>query len=225
MTTLIVARTDMLATHRWPDAPERRKYLSNVHAHIFKFEARAKVKHSDREVEFHDLRQELHEVLGKIADFRIGSHPPSFGDLSCEQIGERILEAMPKLLSIVVSEDGQFDAEVIRDDKQQSDGKKRAYIASSSKGDRGFLHLVCQVLASKNYMVFAPCLGFHGQETPEIRPLIMEVCLHNLIKWSQGLFILDEGIPSEGCDIERGAALAAGIPVYEIKTIHDLEDK
>ena len=113
MKSQIVVRMEMLATHKWPDAPAHRGYLSNLHAHVFKFEGRADVSHLNRQIEFHDLRTLLHETVAKVAVYRIDG-PATFGDMSCEQIGEVILKMMPQLSSIMVSEDGQCDAEVTR---------------------------------------------------------------------------------------------------------------
>lgn len=105
----VVARFELLATHFWTGAPEPRKYLSFPHAHVFKFEARAEVSNPNRQIEFHDLRGRLEYVISEIASLRLNSMP-SFGGASCEHIGIEILKRMPDLTSIVVSEDGQFDA-------------------------------------------------------------------------------------------------------------------
>ena len=113
MKSQIIARVEFAATHRWPDAPPHRAYLASSHFHVFKFEARASVSHLDRQIEFHDLRTRLHEVVAKIANYRIDG-PATFSEMSCEMIGEKILEMMPELSSVVVSEDGLFDAEVTR---------------------------------------------------------------------------------------------------------------
>ena len=112
--TQIVARTEILATHEWPDAPGHRKYLASPHAHVFKIEAKALIS-EDRGIEFHDLRKRLHSVIGEIVNFRLMEDgPPSFGTMSCERIGQKILELMPEVSFVIVSEDGQFDAEVFR---------------------------------------------------------------------------------------------------------------
>jgi hypothetical protein len=120
MRSQIVVRTELLATHQWPGAPPRRAYLASLHAHVFRFEGRAPVGHSDRQIEFHDLRDLLIGAVANVATYPLYGGPPTFGDMSCEQIGEAILRRMPRLSSIVVSEDGQFDAEVIRDAVSQS---------------------------------------------------------------------------------------------------------
>ena len=219
MRSEIIVRAEIMADHKWPEAPEERGYLANQHVHIFKITARAPVSHSDRQIEFHDLGEELNRAVRRIADHRMNGLA-TFGDMSCEQIGEKVLELMPQLSSVIVSEDGQFDAEVFRetadvqDDDQDDDlGPYRVYLASSSKGDRSLLRDVAKELASLGYMVFVPCLGFWGVETPEVRPYIMSVCLNTLSTWAQALFVLDEGIPSKGCEIECDLAKSLDIPI------------
>jgi len=162
------------------------------------------------------------ETVNGIAMHRMDG-PAVFGDMSCEQIGEKILERMPELNMITVSEDGECDAIVMRESEDQpiqgnprKEGS-RVYLASSSKGDRDLLRNVASDLVSRGYMVFAPCLAFVGEETPDLRPIIMEVCLTTLVNWAQDLIILDEGIPSVGCDTEMKVATAKGIPISTIK--------
>lgn len=221
MKSYVAVRTEILADHRWPGAPEERGYLANQHVHVFKITAHAQVSHSDRQIEFHDLRTELHRVVTRIANHRLnGLH--TFEDMSCEQIGEKILEQMPQLSIVTVSEDGQFDAVVMREEEPSSESNeriKRAYLASASKGDRDLLRQAAEHLTDAGYMVFAPCLGFCGEETTTLRPHIMDVCLSTLRRWAQILFVLDEGIPSEGCEIERKLAEEIGIPTARF-TLH-----
>ena len=91
---------------------------------------------------------------------------------------------------------------------------KRIYLASSSKGDRELLSIVAQELAHRGHFVFAPCLAFIGREIPEIRPQILQVCFTTVIQWAEALVILDEGIPSIGCENESDIARVRGIPIY-----------
>jgi len=219
----IVVRTEILATHQWPNAPEHRKYLASQHSHMFKFRAIASVSHSDRQIEFHDLRLRLMTAVNEIAMHRMDG-PAVFKDMSCEQIGEKILKMMPELESVIVSEDGLCDAIITRESNDKHiegnprKSSSRVYLASSSKGDRDLLRNVASDLTDRGYMVFAPCLAFVGNETSELRPIIMDVCLTTLVNWAQDLIILDEGIPSIGCNIENNVAIAKGIPVSTIKT-------
>lgn len=147
----------------------------------------------------------------------------------------KIREATAKLMSdIIESGDPEFTSitittpsdsyTLIYRKKGSSSHNKRAYLASSSKGDRSVLRAVSYTLSRKGYMIFSPCLGFIGHETPEIRPAIMQVCLSALSEWAEVLFVLDEGIPSKGCDIECEAARSINIPIIKIKetTVHKL---
>lgn len=232
----IVVRMEMLATHRWPNAPKRRKYLSYPHAHVFKFEGRADVSHPDRQIEFHDLRVALYNAVAMTA--KHNEDTASFGEMSCEQIGEAVLAIIPELSSIVVSEDGQFDAIVTRETDashieyicpkvSETDASfvggvrvrpTRVYLASASKGDRELLRKVAKLITDNGQaIVFAPCLAFVGIETPENRPVIIKVCLNTITEWAEQLYILDEGIPSEGCDQERVLAIQDGISTFFVR--------
>lgn len=218
MRSQIVVRMEFMATHRWPDAPQHRAYLSYFHAHVFKFEGRAPVSHADRQIEFHDLRTLLYEAVAKIANYHLNG-PATFGDLSCEQIGEKILETVPSLSSVVVSEDGYFDAEVFQETRLPG---KRVYLASSSRGDKSKLVILANELARRGYFVFAPCLGFVGQETSQIRPLLLDIGISTLRKWATILIYYDEGIPSEGAEAEIEDARSNDIPTTTIRSIDDL---
>lgn len=114
MSAEIVVRTEILATHYWPGASGQREYLGHPHAHVFKFTALAPVSHSDRDIEFHDLRDRLDQVVREITNHKEGGLM-TFGGLSCESIGEMILTLIPQLSQITVSEDGQCDAIVRKD--------------------------------------------------------------------------------------------------------------
>ena len=220
----VVARMEMLATHKWPDAPEHRSYLRNDHAHVFKFEGVADVRHDNRDIEFHDLRTTMYNAVAMIADHSRPNAPPTFGAASCEQIGKAVLEICPELSYISVSEDGQFDAIVIRKSKIKLETgtaiatPRRVYLASASKGDRELLRKIAfQITAGGRAMVFAPCLAFVGIETPELRPIILDICFDTIREWAEDLYILDEGIPSEGCNAERNLARRCRIPVFIVR--------
>ncbi len=111
----IVARTEIFASHQWPDAPSDRSYLANRHVHTFHITVKAPVNHLDREIEFHDLLTELKKYIHDILNYRIDG-PKSFGDMSCEMIASKLLGLMPYITIAIVSEDGKFDAEVHREE-------------------------------------------------------------------------------------------------------------
>lgn len=58
-TTDIVVRFQRVGFHRWYAAPPHRRYLASPHRHLFYIEVTLGVGHDDREVEFHDLLDEV----------------------------------------------------------------------------------------------------------------------------------------------------------------------
>lgn len=122
MNTLVVS-TKISATHCWKDAPANRAYLKIPHRHDFLVSIRVPVKTADRELEFHDLHDELDYVLMSIAKKQGVSVPGrpenmmmlyDFGGMSCEHIGEAVLKKMPHVLAVVVWEDQYHGAETQR---------------------------------------------------------------------------------------------------------------
>lgn len=93
------------AFHRWPDAPERRAYLSQAHRHMFHVKLTTEVAHSDRQIEFHDL-----------LDMARGLFDTGDGTWSCERMAGNLAEIMAtnldRWVSVEVSEDGECGAVV-----------------------------------------------------------------------------------------------------------------
>lgn len=109
MTTIFV-RTRQAGIHHWPQAPIHRKYLGVPHRHLFHIEARCAVDHRDREVEFHDVLDQLNRAWEMFfPDGRMGS-------CSCEQAAAYIAEFLSAYFKrqflVIVSEDGECGAEV-----------------------------------------------------------------------------------------------------------------
>ena len=103
------------AFHCWPEPCQGREYLSNPHLHQFDIRIWLPVRHSDRQVEFHDLKESLAKAARKIAKpFDQGFL--DFGSLSCEQIGLEILKDMKDVSSARVAEDDCCFAQVWRSD-------------------------------------------------------------------------------------------------------------
>jgi hypothetical protein len=96
--------------HRWPLAPEHRAYLRERHLHSFRFEVFIPVDDPDREIEFHDAREELERVVHDIAPIC------EFGDKSCEMLAQEVLKRMTMATEARVSEDPNHGAVVTRDD-------------------------------------------------------------------------------------------------------------
>lgn len=108
----ILVRQTQNAIHCWPNATGRRWYLGFDHMHRFLISIRAPVSHDDRQIEFHDLRDRLRNVIIRLAVPRGAVH--DFGNRSCEAIGRAILGLIPEACWIQVMEDEEHGAEVDR---------------------------------------------------------------------------------------------------------------
>ena len=102
----------VVALHHWPGATGQRAYLGHPHMHNFRIKAIAHVNHEDREIEFHDLRDALRIQTNNLLMMTAGVH--DFGERSCETIARELLESMPELVMVSVSEDGDVTALVER---------------------------------------------------------------------------------------------------------------
>lgn len=97
------------AIHNWPGVVnfkelEEVHYLQYPHRHRFFFKAHSKVTHSDRDVEFIWLAHRIEEfLLNKFPDRQLGA-------MSCEMLGELILNNFPAVYKVEVSEDNENGA-------------------------------------------------------------------------------------------------------------------
>ena len=110
--------------HSWPSAPNVYAYLRASHRHEFHVEVRVKVHHSDRYVEFIELKNLAHEVFRGLSEFHpLIAEMPNFGSASCEMLAERLRDAIQALTDpkdariflyrvteVTVSEDGENGA-------------------------------------------------------------------------------------------------------------------
>jgi hypothetical protein len=100
--------------HNWTGAPEHRAYLADKHRHLFHVEVRMKVAHDDREVEFHDVRDEAHSMFVCLSEG--GDATPDFQSRSCEmlarELGRQLAELYRRPVTVIVSEDGEFGAQI-----------------------------------------------------------------------------------------------------------------
>lgn len=55
----ITVKLELAGWHSWPSAPAHRAYLASLHRHLFHVTATVRVFHDDRDVEFHDLSDEV----------------------------------------------------------------------------------------------------------------------------------------------------------------------
>lgn len=117
----IRVRTQFVGIHNWLGASGRRVYLAAPHRHTFYVEGYAEVTHSDRDIEFHDLREQMDRRIGRLRDRgaqETGCSPIDLGSQSCEDIAEYLLRGIPELQRVVVSEDGECAADLVADDVQ-----------------------------------------------------------------------------------------------------------
>lgn len=102
--------------HHWPDAPPRRNYLSNPHRHQFGFRVETTVKHDDREIEFHDLRDRAEFLAGDLGAPGPLTKLVDFGAMSCEHIarelGAQLAREYERSFVVTVDEDGECGATV-----------------------------------------------------------------------------------------------------------------
>lgn len=109
MSATIKVRARFIGFHAWPDAPERRDYLRDRHRHEFHVEVAARVAHDDRDIEFHDFKDDVLACLPE--------HGANLGASSCELIARTILARLERdygssLLWCEVWEDGEVGARV-----------------------------------------------------------------------------------------------------------------
>lgn len=105
--------------HRWPEAVNHRAYLRNLHRHIFEVRGEVSVDHTERQVEFHDLKDALQAAIQRNFPNSVATET-----MSCETMAHIILEYLMGRWSqldwyeVTVSEDGENGATV----RARSDG-------------------------------------------------------------------------------------------------------
>lgn len=112
--TNIVVQFIIEGFHYWKDAPEAVKFLRDNHRHLFHFRLEKKVKHSDRDIEIilfgREVKYYLHKKYGKdfteICPELFTSHWLEFGPMSCEMIGEELMDKFDLEVAQVL-EDGE----------------------------------------------------------------------------------------------------------------------
>lgn len=114
--TVIEANHRLLALHSWPEAPQSRAYLRHPHAHDFQITAWAEVDHDDRAIEFHDFLDRVVQASHRLGEIRVDEtgYLPNMGRASCEQIANRLLDALPEAFRVRVAEDDLVAATVER---------------------------------------------------------------------------------------------------------------
>lgn len=121
MTTIVKVKFGVPGFHAWPEAPTRRDYLRARHRHMFNFLVEVKVGHGDREVEFHDLKEEVRRCFPE--GWTSGPAGVEFGSDSCETIAMKIMHLLTvswkidyghdiHVAAVEVWEDGECGARV-----------------------------------------------------------------------------------------------------------------
>ena len=112
----VVAEAKLNALHHWPAACGKRSYLAHYHMHEFIVRVWIRVSHTDRQVEIHDLRDEIYTLL---YDLHTGIEEwdreklLNFGSKSCEDIAVYLMENIPFAYRAEVLEEGKDGAEVL----------------------------------------------------------------------------------------------------------------
>lgn len=95
--------------HHYENAPEFCSYLQFRHRHIFVIRCKFKVSKANREIEINQAQSDIEKYINE----RFGK-PCEFGNMSCEMIGQMLLEQYPALEQVQVLEDGYGGATVTR---------------------------------------------------------------------------------------------------------------
>ena len=118
VTTTVWLTTSMIGFHAWPGAPEAVAYLRTPHRHRFGVRVEVSVRGSDREVEFHLLKREVHDLLPTAFEREADTGEYRFGSMSCEMISGEVFSALSRagylITSVTVDEDGECGATVTR---------------------------------------------------------------------------------------------------------------
>lgn len=118
MTASIFVRFDHVGFHRWPAAPDHRKYLRELHRHLFKVTVIVEVEHDDREIEFHDVLDLARNSFVSMAE-----------SASCETMARAVAGTMvahlKRPVTVIVSEDGECGAVVEQQPKKEPGPKAR----------------------------------------------------------------------------------------------------
>jgi hypothetical protein len=113
MRLLVTAKTRFPGMHNWVDAPDSRNYLRDPHRHLFFVEATVEVTHGDREVEYHDLRDDIQEWIDSIPLYNDFPDTRDCLGKSCEHLAASLAQYLQNekklpVVGVSVSEDDEF---------------------------------------------------------------------------------------------------------------------
>jgi hypothetical protein len=112
----VVVTFSLEGFHNWPAAKDifpEVAFLSDRHRHMFGFRCYAKVTHTDRDKEFILLNREIKRNL-QLNFEKEFDNVLEFGPMSCEAIGEYLLDQFPELYKVEVWEDWENGAFIER---------------------------------------------------------------------------------------------------------------
>jgi hypothetical protein len=112
----VVVTFSLEGFHNWPAAKDifpEVAFLSDRHRHMFGFRCYAKVTHTDRDKEFILLNREIKRNLQLTFEKDV-YNVLEFGSMSCEAIGEWLLDQFPELYKVEVWEDWENGAFIER---------------------------------------------------------------------------------------------------------------
>lgn len=113
----VVVTFSLEGFHNWPAAKDifpEVAFLSDRHRHMFGFRCYATVTHTDRDEEFILLNRKIQKSLRTNFSKEL-TNVLEFGSMSCEMIGEWLLNEFPSLYKIEVWEDFENGCVVERD--------------------------------------------------------------------------------------------------------------
>ena len=206
---ILMVKASINALHYWEDAPDRRFYLKTPHRHTFMVTAHVPVRKADRELEFHDLQEKLAEIL-KILAGRNVYGTPSFEGMSCEHIGQKILELFPEAVAIFVAEDDLHGAMTTRENK-----RKVVTVCGSTKFKKETLEAIA-MLEERGDMVLSVGSFMHADKIPITQRAKQEFDeLHkDKIRCSDYIYVVNPGIYfGESTHLEIQLAKELGLPI------------
>lgn len=88
----IVVKLQIEGTHNWPDCDiDEVAFLKYTHRHLFYIRVEKEVTHNNRDIEIINLKHNIEDYF-KTYYYKDSVRIHCFGDYSCEDIGEKLLE-------------------------------------------------------------------------------------------------------------------------------------
>lgn len=83
----VITHNNIIGFHYWEGAPEKYRYLKDLHRHVFVIRCYFNVSHTDREIEINDMQDHIERVMKKHFGCK-DSEMVCFGGMSCEDIAQ-----------------------------------------------------------------------------------------------------------------------------------------